>query len=190
MIYRVLAPILMFFIYYFLRIAFFSAIVADIPGERAASRPAVPPPTLQNGLVKSIAEAFGMGQLTPGQAAMLSGMMFVYSFILGQVSNMVLNERGFGPYLNGLISLLGACGGLLAYARFGGKIGADTHLEGILFAVVGMSLLLLVLACIIKSFVLGEAESVFSGGETRFSSSSRKSQASTARLDMVLKRKD
>lgn len=153
MLYRLALPLLMF-LYYM--------------GSRPHIGPdgkAVPEQAdgLRGQLLQWVVEAFGVSKLAPQDVSMLTLAMLAYSYVLGHIAHMALNDKAFGPGLNGFVGLAGACGGLVLFGRFSGPAMVMAHPELVLATIVGVSMLLLAGASALKGFVIVEATAALNG---------------------------
>ena len=138
-------------------------------------------------LLQWVLEAFGIGKLAPQDVSVLTLAMLAYSFVLGQIAHMALKDKAFGPGLNGLIGLAGACGGLVLFGRFSGAVAVKAHPELVAATVVGVSMLLLAGASALKGFVIVEATAAINGD--RRVATPKASSVKADRMDMVIRRR-
>lgn len=130
--------------------------------------------TLRGKLISWVLGKYHLQRISDSDMAMLTLIVVIYSVGYGYVANKVIRERGFGASLNGSIGFVGACVGLVGFARLEHPFNAD-YLGLAALIVVMSSTLLLVALILLKSWASHEAN-LFLTGVTR-SSLAQKSAA-------------
>ena len=119
-------------------------------------------------LGSSLADSAGVGGLSRSDLSVLTTCTVLYCIVFGLVTQLVLEEKGFGRGRNGAIGFLGVLATVFTYSRFWGAPAPD-DLIGLGVACVLVSTLTLVIAALIKAFVLSEVDAFAVGGQSSLS---------------------
>lgn len=142
----------------------------------------------------ALLQSVGDGQLSPHDVRLVSIAIFVYSFAVGFLADLLLGDRAFGRGFNGLIALLGAGLAMTGLSWFAPEM-REYGIGLMVGATVLSSLLFLGAAIALKVFVASEIKGFASGAGTRtgeavktLRGASSTNQVSQERIQRALRR--
>jgi len=96
-------------------------------------------------LEEHMLQLFGLDEYSPDMLAVIALAVAIAGFVIGYITDSVMSDRGFGPYGNGFLAILGGFTGIYTrHAFFGWLRGQEVLIIGS-FAVATATLMLLLL---------------------------------------------
>lgn len=115
----------------------------------------------QLGVARYLSHRLAGGQISEDVVGVVFGVMLLFAGVMGFLLHFVVKERGFGPYLNGIICFFGACGVDAAFVTLAPR--ALVTLSALVMMSSLGAIAALVLFALIKAALLARFDEVVSG---------------------------
>lgn len=138
------------------------------PSERLGYADAATPdePSLRIKLVQWVLGSYHISTVTETDMAIITVLVLLYSALFGYLSDLAIRERAFGVSLNGTVGFVGACVGLVGYARL--NLAYDSSRFGLVLVLMILSSTSLLCALsMVKTRLVDEADSFLAGAKGR-----------------------